>query len=121
MGIRTLLIGLDGATFSVLDPLMAQGVMPFLKSFISGGVRAGLRTIVPALTPPAWTSLITGRTPGQHGVFDFFRMESPESRHIRFFNSNDVGCDTIFSVASSHGQRVTALNFPAMFPPPRLN
>ena len=50
MSIKTLLIGLDGATFSVLDPLMEQGAMPFLKSFFAEGVRAGLRTIVPPLT-----------------------------------------------------------------------
>jgi predicted AlkP superfamily phosphohydrolase/phosphomutase len=121
MSIRTLLIGLDGATFTVLDPLMEQGVMPFLKSFYAEGVRAGLRTIVPPLTPPAWTSLMTGRTPGQHGVFDFFRMESPTSRHIRFFNSNDVQCETIWSLASAQGRRVTAVNYPAMFPPPHIS
>jgi predicted AlkP superfamily phosphohydrolase/phosphomutase len=103
MSMKTLLIGLDGATFDVLDPLMEQGVMPFLKTFLAEGVRAGLRTIVPPLTPPAWTSLMTGRTPGQHGVFDFFRMDSPESRHIRFFNSNDVQCETIWTLASAAG------------------
>ncbi|MCU1273277.1 MAG: type phosphodiesterase/nucleotide pyrophosphatase [Bryobacterales bacterium] len=121
MSVKTLLIGLDGATFSVLDPLLEQGHMPFLKSFLAGGIRAGLRTIVPPLTPPAWTSLMTGRTPGQHGVFDFFRMESDGSRHIRFFNSNDVQCDTIWSLASNQGLRVTALNFPAMFPAPKIS
>jgi predicted AlkP superfamily phosphohydrolase/phosphomutase len=121
MNVKTLLIGLDGATFSVLDPLMEQGVMPFLQSFLAGGARANLRTIVPPLTPPAWTSLMTGRTPGQHGVFDFFRMESAAGRHIRFFNSNDVQCDTIWSLASRQGLRVTSLNFPAMFPAPRIS
>jgi len=121
MSIRTLLIGLDGATFSVLDPLMDQGVMPFLKSFFAEGARAGLRTIVPPLTPPAWTSLMTGRTPGQHGVFDFFRMDSPSSRHIRFFNSNDVQCETIWTLASAAGLRTTTINYPAMFPPPHIS
>ena len=121
MNTNTLLIGLDGATFSVLDPLMDQGHMPFLKSFLAGGVRAGLRTIIPPLTPPAWTSLITGQRPGRHGVFDFFRMDSRETRYIRFFNSSDVGCETVFSLASSQGLKVTALNFPSMFPPPRLD
>src|SRR5215475_3094132 len=100
---------------------MEQGVMPFLKTFFAEGARAGLRTIVPPLTPPAWTSLMTGRKPGQHGVFDFFRLESPESRHIRFFNSHDVECDTIWSLASQQGRRVAAFNFPAMFPAPRIN
>lgn len=120
MSPRTFLVGLDGATFSVLNPLMEQGVMPFLKSFLAEGVRAGLRSIIPPLTPPAWTSLMTGRTPGQHGVFDFFRMDSRQNRYIRFFNSSDVGCESIFSLASSQGLPVTALNFPSMFPPPRL-
>ncbi len=117
---RTFLVGLDGATFSVLDPLMEQGVMPFLKSFLAEGARGGLRSIIPPLTPPAWTSLMTGRTPGQHGVFDFFRLDSRENRYIRFFNSSDVGCETIFSLASSHELPVTVLNFPSMFPAPRL-
>lgn len=120
MSIRTLLIGLDGATFSVLDPLMQQGVMPFLRSFFEQGVKAELETIVPALTPPAWTSLMTGRRPGQHGVFDFFRMESPDSRHVRFFTSHDVQCDTIWSLAAEQNLRVTCLNFPATFPAPKL-
>jgi predicted AlkP superfamily phosphohydrolase/phosphomutase len=121
MSLRTLLIGLDGATFTVLDDLVRDGVMPRLASFFARGVRAPLRTIVPALTPPAWTSLMTGRTPGHHGVFDFFRMESPEDRHLRFFTSLDLKSDTIFGLASAAGLRVTALNFPSMFPPPRLN
>ena len=77
MSIKTLLIGLDGATFSVLDPLMEQGVMPFLKSFFAEGARAGLRTIVPPLTPPAWTSLMTGRTPGQHARRNCFQGTQP--------------------------------------------
>ena len=121
MSSRTLLIGLDGATFSVLDPLFAAGVMPFLSKFASQGVRGPLRTVVPALTPPAWTSLMTGRSPGHHGIFDFFQLESPESRHIRFVNSHDVGCETIWSMVHRHGLRVTALNFPAMFPPPKIS
>ena len=53
---RTVLIGLDGATFTVLDPLMDEGVMPFLKSFVAKGVRAHLLSTPNPLTPPAWTS-----------------------------------------------------------------
>jgi hypothetical protein len=56
----TLLLGLDGATFTVLDPYMERGVMPFMRSLCAGGTRAPLQTIMPPLTPPAWTSLMTG-------------------------------------------------------------
>ncbi len=120
MGVEVLLIGLDGATFSVLDPMVARGVMPFLGRFLAEGVRADLRTIVPPLTPPAWTSLMTGRSPGHHGVFDFFRMDSAQSRHIRFSNSHDVSVPTLWDAATVAGLRVTALNFPLMFPPPKV-
>lgn len=118
---RVLLIGLDGATFSVLDPLMAAGTMPFLRDLVAGGVRAPLRTVIPALTPPGWTSLVTGKRPGQHGVFDFFRREAPDSQYFRFASSQDIGAATIWSVASEHGQRIVALNFPLMFPPPAVH
>ena len=58
-----LLIGLDGGTFATLDPLIEGGVMPFLKEFLASGVRGELLSVIPPLTPPGWSSLVTGRTP----------------------------------------------------------
>ncbi len=112
---RSLLIGLDGATFTVLDHFMANGVMPFLAGFAQDGVRANLRSVIPALTPPAWTSLMTGKRPGQHGVFDFFQKDSPDSEYLRFATSQDIGVPTIWTIASEHKRKVAALNFPLMF------
>jgi predicted AlkP superfamily phosphohydrolase/phosphomutase len=117
---RVLLIGLDGATFDVLDPLMAQGLMPVLRKFIESGARATLRSTVPALTPPAWTSLVTGRGPGSHGIFDFFRKDSESSPLFRFLTSHDVASPSIWSYANSETLRSTVLNFPLTFPPPKI-
>jgi predicted AlkP superfamily phosphohydrolase/phosphomutase len=119
--VETLLLGLDGATFTVLDPLMETGVMPTLRDLAKRGCRAPLRTVLPPLTPPGWTSLVTGRRPGRHGVFDFFRRESDDSEYFRLTTSHDVAADTIWSLASRYGKRVVALNFPVMFPPPAVN
>ena len=121
MPCQVMLIGLDGATFAVLNPLMQEGVMPFLQSFVASGVRADLRSVIPALTPPAWTSLVTGRSPGHHGVFDFFCKESPDSYRIRLTTSRDVQAETIWSIANRHGLRAGVLNFPLMFPPPQID
>jgi predicted AlkP superfamily phosphohydrolase/phosphomutase len=118
---KTLLIGLDGATFSLLDPLMDEGVMPFLKSFMAGGARADLRTIVPALTPPAWTSLLTGHTPGHHGIFDFFQLEAPGSKQIRLTTSRDLRCRTVADWVNRAGLAANVLNFPAHFPAPAID
>ena len=90
MAPRRCCIGLDGATFTILDPYMERGVMPFLGELDARGTRAPLRSIMPPLTPPAWTSLMTGKHPGQHGVFDFFQKEEPDSVYFRFASSQDV-------------------------------
>ena len=81
MTVRTLFIGLDGATFTVLNELTKPAqpgtapVMPFLARIFERGTRAKLRSTPNPLTPPAWVSLMTGRTPGHHGVYDFVRAE----------------------------------------------
>jgi predicted AlkP superfamily phosphohydrolase/phosphomutase len=117
----TLLIGVDGATFSVLDPYIERGIMPFVGDLVQRGARAQLRSVMPPLTPPAWTSLVTGKRPGEHGVFDFFQKEQPDSIHFQFASSQDVRSPTIWSIASEHGRRVISLNFPLMFPPPPVD
>ncbi len=119
MNNRTVLIGLDGASFTILDTLMEQGVMPFLKQFIKAGARSELMSIIPPLTPPAWTSLMTGRNPGAHGIFDFFQKET-SSHRLRFNTHQDVQTETIWQIVSRAGFRVTSLNFPLMLPPPAV-
>jgi predicted AlkP superfamily phosphohydrolase/phosphomutase len=119
---RVVLIGLDGATFSVLDPLMDEGIMPFLKEFTARGARGILHSTAHPLTPPAWTSLMTGRTPGNHGIFDFVRIEhQPDHPTYTLVTSTDIQCETLWSIASRKERRVTSLNFPCMFPAPAIN
>jgi len=113
---RTVLIGIDGATFKILDVLMEDGVMPSLKQLIASGVCTTLLSTTPPITNPAWTSMLTGRSPGNHGIFDFFRFESPNSRYVRFLNSRNIACETIWSIISRQDLRVTSLNFPVMMP-----
>jgi predicted AlkP superfamily phosphohydrolase/phosphomutase len=120
MSLKALLIGLDGATYTVLDSLMERGIMPHLRELVDRGSRANLRSVIPVLTPPAWTSLMTGKRPGEHGIFDFFQREEPGSHYLHFASSKDVGTPTIWSIASDQGQRIISLNYPLMFPPPTV-
>ena len=77
-------------------------------------------TFLTGTEPPAWTSLVTGRGPGAHGIFDFFRSEPGPSGSIRFLTSRDVECPTLWSLASDAGLRSTVLNFPLTFPAPKI-
>jgi predicted AlkP superfamily phosphohydrolase/phosphomutase len=125
MTTRTLFIGLDGATFTVLDELTKASpttdpVMPFLAEFMRKGVKAKLRSTPNPLTPPAWVSLMTGRTPGNHGVFDFIRAEEQEGDiFFTLYDARDIRTETIWSIASRQGMKVAALNFPFTAPPPK--
>jgi len=90
--------------------------MPFLKKFTASGVRGILPSVVPPLTPPAWTSMITGRSPGNHGIYDFLRFESNHGRYLTLSNSRHVRCETIWSMVSRHGLKAASLNFTMMAP-----
>jgi predicted AlkP superfamily phosphohydrolase/phosphomutase len=117
----TVLVGWDGATFSVLEPLMRDGTMPFLAQFATRGAKGILHSTIHPLTPAAWTSLMTGVSPGEHGIFDFVKADRREDRTTYVLGtSGDVCSETVWSIAGRNGCRVICLNFPSMFPPPPI-
>jgi len=121
---KTLFIGLDGCTFTVLDQmtreLPGEGLtMPFLKSLMERGVRAKLRSTPNPLTPPAWCSIMTGKNPGEHGVFDFIRAEDKGGEVFwTLYDARDIDSETIWSICSRKNRSVAALNFPLTAPAP---
>lgn len=72
---ETLLVGLDGVSRDVLDPLLGGDRLPALASLFEDGVVGDLESQVPPWTPSAWPSLYTGVNPGKHGAFDFLAFE----------------------------------------------
>jgi len=81
-GIRVLLIGLDGADWRTIDPLIRAGRMPRLQRLVAEGARAPLRSYDPMISPLLWTTIVTGVGPDVHGVADFQAIEQPSSRRI---------------------------------------
>jgi predicted AlkP superfamily phosphohydrolase/phosphomutase len=68
---RVLVIGLDGASFKILNPYVSRGVMPTLSRLMVEGVHAPLLSVIPTLSASAWSSFMTGKNSGKHGVFAF--------------------------------------------------
>ena len=115
---QTLLFGLDGATFSILDQLIDEGVTPFLGELRDRGQWAELMSTVNPLTPPAWTTVMTGRSPGNHGIYDFIRAEERGGSVFFVMNSSrDRRVETLWEIASRQQRRATALNFFGLAPP----
>jgi predicted AlkP superfamily phosphohydrolase/phosphomutase len=113
---RFLVLGLDGGTFDLLDPLMAAGELPFLKSLVHRGVRAPLRSVYPAKTIPAWYSFATGKDPGELGIFGFTEPDGGPGRSklVQTFRPAEAFWDTLSRV----GVKVGVLNFPFRTPYP---
>src|SRR5208282_1395644 len=107
---RYLVLGLDGGTFDLLDPLMEAGELPFLSSLVQRGARAPLRSVYPAKTIPAWYSFATGKDPGELGIFGFTEPgESPgRSNVVQSFRPQEAFWDRLSRI----GKKVGVLNFP---------
>lgn len=119
---KTLLIGLDGATFSILDILMKDGTMPFLKQFVARGTRSELLSTPHPLTPPAFTSMATGRGPGNHGIYDFVRSHEQGGKiFFTLYDSRDIMCETLWSIVSRQGGTVGVINYIMTSPPKPIN
>ncbi len=99
---RLLLVGLDGADWDIIDPLMEAGRMPNLKRLVDGGIRARLKTITPVLSPIIWTSIATGVGPARHGIIDFLATSSTTGRQIPV-TSNMRKVKALWNIASDRG------------------
>ncbi len=75
-GRRVLVIGLDGADWGILTPLLRAGVMPNLARLMRTGSHGDLRTITPILSPLIWTTMATGVGPAEHGILDFMEVDA---------------------------------------------
>lgn len=118
---RVLVVGLDGATFDVLDPLMAEGVMPRLKAAVESGAAGTLWSTVPPITPAAWTTFLTGKQPGSHGIIDFERYDPPSNKLA--FNSTRCldHVRNIWDILGDRGLRVGSINVPMTYPATQVN
>jgi len=122
---RVLVIGIDGGTWDVLDPLMSDGTMPNLADLTAQGAKGVLHSVYPPLTPPAWATVLTGKDPGGHGIFDFRRTLSrfapPSSRTREFVSSRALPRPYVYDLIGEAGKRIISINVPLTYPPHKIN
>jgi predicted AlkP superfamily phosphohydrolase/phosphomutase len=116
---RVFVIGLDGSTFDLLNPWIAEGRLPNLRRMIERSVHGPLESTIPPLTPPAWTSFMTGVNPGKHGVRDFFIFR-PNSFERILANSTHIRSKRFWDLAGERGKRSIILYVPFTYPPQKI-
>ena len=106
---KVILIGLDGATWTLLKPLAEAGILPTFSHFLSKGTNGNLLSTFPCYTGPAWTSMVTGVTPGKHGIFGFIR-----DHNVASINSTQV--PKIWDILNKKGITTGIMNVPLTYP-----
>lgn len=115
---KVFLLGIDGATWKVMDRFMADGLMPHVDEITRRGTRGVLNSTIPYLTPVAWSSLLTGAKPGKHCVFGYNVMENREGMIIGLLaNRSKIKMPTVMDIFSQLGRKVISVNMPMSYPP----
>lgn len=112
------LIGLDGASFDILDPMITEGRLPVIANLLENGASGVLRSNIAPFTPQAWASVITGKNPGKHGVFGFVR-EMPGCPP-EFLSSRSINGDRLWTWFGRGGLSSLVMNVPLTYPPEPL-
>jgi predicted AlkP superfamily phosphohydrolase/phosphomutase len=120
MHYRVFVIGLDGATFDLLRPWAEQGHLPTVRRLMDQGAWGELRSTVPPMTAPAWTSFATGKNPGKHGLYDWIQRYR-DSYDVAPLTAQHIAEPTLWSLLSRSSRRVCVLNVPMTFPPAPVN
>ncbi|CAN5916835.1 alkaline phosphatase family protein [soil metagenome] len=116
---RVLILGLDGATWTVLDPARRRGWMPNLDALLARSAWGTLRSVVPPMTGAAWATMQTGCDPQHHGIFDH-RYFDRTSGQMKVNHSGRIRVPTLWQVLDRQGRSVVSLNLPGTYPPPKV-
>ena len=86
---RTVIIGLDGVPFGMIKEFAESGVMPEMAKLVEGSVFKKMYSSVPEISSVAWSSMITGKNPAEHGIFGFMDLREGSYR-MRFPNYSEL-------------------------------
>ena len=116
---KLFIIGLDCAEPSLVFERWRED-LPNLVSLMKEGVYGRLRSTIPPITVPAWTSMLTGKDPGVLGFYGF-RNRKPQSYDLFIPNMTHLREKPCWEILSERGLQVILLGIPQTYPPKRVN
>jgi predicted AlkP superfamily phosphohydrolase/phosphomutase len=114
------MIGLDGVTFDVINPLIEEGLLPNLAGLIVKGASGRILSTIPPISGPSWISLATGMKPEKTSIYDFTYRKG-EDYDLKNISSIDYVGRSIWDYLSKAGKKVGVMNYPMCFPPYEVN
>ncbi|WP_330631988.1 alkaline phosphatase family protein [Halocatena halophila] len=117
---RTFVVGLDGASWRLLEPWIASGELPNLRALREEGVWAGHNSCLPPVTFPNWKCYSSGKDPGGFGVYWFERVDL-EAGEISTIDSRDYRTAELWDYLNDEGYTTGVVNMPTMYPPREID
>lgn len=117
---RVLVLGLDGATWTLLDPLLAQNKLPTLGKLIANGSRSILRSCIQPSSEQAWSAFATGKQNGKFGLYGFYQR-AKNSYALEYINASHRRAATLWRILSEREKKCVVVNVPLTWPVEPIN
>ncbi|NLE77677.1 MAG: hypothetical protein GX605_13120 [Chloroflexi bacterium] len=117
---RVVAVSLDGTPYTLLQRLLAEGRMPHLAALAAEGHLRQIDSVWPWVSSVAWSTFMTGRNAGKHGIFGFVDRDLATGRTFIPTSSHMQG-PTLWEILSQAGKRVAVFNVPVTYPPRSVN
>jgi predicted AlkP superfamily phosphohydrolase/phosphomutase len=115
---RSVIVGIDGATWDLLTPWIEAGYLPAFKQLIKEGTSGRIHAWPTTNSASAWSTMVTGVNPGIHGIYNFGRFlpgrEEPLMRGALRRRP------AFWDLLDAQDQRVIVFNVPITYPATRL-
>lgn len=105
---------IDGTPFSFLKKLFRQGKMSYFFSLTRQGIFKEIHSTIPSISCVAWASYMTGKNPGEHGIFGFVELD--ENGDLKISNTRDIKAKKIWQYLAEKDKRSIIINIPLTYP-----
>jgi len=99
-------------------PWINDGKLPTFATIMQRGSYGPLRSTTPYYSAPAWVSMVTGVQPGKHGIYDFFRTDTPKKSIV---TSQYRKAPALWKILTEYDKSSIIVNVPGTFPPEKIN
>jgi len=117
--IKVVVIGIDGANWSTIDPLIEKGKLPFWKKLKEESAWANLETFKPTKSSVVWTTIATGKKMEKHGILDFTFLNK-NNIEVPFSNAERRE-PAIWQILDEYNKKCIVINWFVSHPPDKIN
>ncbi|MFA6450783.1 MAG: alkaline phosphatase family protein [bacterium] len=117
---KLLVIGLDCATPQlVFERFLPE--LPNIKKLMDAGTYGEMKSSIPPITIPAWMCMMSGKSPGELGIYGFRNRKDHASDRLFTANSTMVKEDLVWDILGRLGKRTAMVGVPQTYPPKPVN